>query len=204
MNKRAFNIIVALGCAIAIEFIIIICMFFSPRVIIEEKEVPVKIETIKEVPVEVEVIVEKEVEKEVIVEVEVKPKYTYSFTSVERELLARIVYREANIESLECQKAIASVVINRLHSGYWGDTLSEVIYYKDKNGNYQFSPAYLLSETTPTETNYKAVDEVLKHGVTLPSYVMYFRANYHFKYDGYKPYKSIDNTYFGYHEWDKK
>ena len=128
MNKRAVNIVVALGCALAIEFIIIICMFFSPRVVIEEKEVPVKIETIKEVPVEVEVIVEKEIEKEVIVEVEVKPKYTYSFTSVERELLARLVYRESNIESLECQKAVASVVINRLHSGYWGDTLSEVIY----------------------------------------------------------------------------
>lgn len=199
MNKRAFNIIVALGCAIAIEFIIIVCMFFSPRVVIEEKEVPIKIETIKEVPVEVEVIVEKEVEKEVIVEVEVKPKYTYSITSEEREMLARLVYLESNIESLECQKAVASVVINRLNSGHWGTSIKEVIYAEG-----QFSPAKLIKQTTPTELNYQAVDEVLKHGTTVPDWVMYFRAYYHFSYTGYIPYTHIDNTYFGGHEWDKK
>ena len=195
MNKKIFSAICMLSCAVLIEFIIIICLINSPKVIVEEKQV----ETIKEVPVEVEVIVEREIEKEVVVEVEVKPKYTYEITSVEREMLARLVYQGANIESLACQKAIASVVINRWKSGYWGDSLTDVVYAKG-----QFTPAYLLPETTPTETNYQAVDEVLKNGVTLPSYVMYFRANYHFNWNGYKPYTSIDHTYFGYMEKDKK
>ena len=136
-----------------------------------------------------------EVEKEIIVEKEIviEPYYTYNLTSEEREMLARLVYREANIESYECQKAVVSVVINRWLSGKWGNTLKEVIY-----APYQFEPAKLLSHTTPNEANYKAVDEVLTHGSTLPSYVLYFRSDYHFSWSGYIPYSCIDNTYFGY------
>ena len=61
---------------------------------------PPKIET-------VEVIKEVEVEKEKIVTVEKEPTYKYSVSSVEREMLARLVYLEANTESLECQRAVA-------------------------------------------------------------------------------------------------
>lgn len=57
-------------------------------------------------------------------------KYAYDITSVEREMLARLVYREANTESIECQEAIVSVVINRWQDGRWGNTLKEVVYAK--------------------------------------------------------------------------
>lgn len=123
----------------------------------------------------------------------------YDITSVEREMLARLVYREANTESIECQQAIVSVVINRWQSGLWGDTLEEVVYAKN-----QFAPASLLYCTTPTETNYEAVDEVIENGITIPEYIFYFRADYHFKWDGYKAYKKIDNTCLGYMEKDMK
>lgn len=126
-------------------------------------------------------------------------EYAYDITSVEREMLARLVYREANTESIECQKAIISVIINRWQSGLWGDTLEEVVYAKN-----QFAPASLLYCTTPTETNYEAVDEVIENGITIPEYIFYFRADYHFKWDGYKAYKKIDNTCFGYMEKDMK
>jgi hypothetical protein len=155
--------------------------------------IPPKVE-IKEV--EKEVIVE--VEKETIVEVMKEPTYIYNITSVEREMLARLVYREANTESLECQMAIISVVINRWQDGRWGDTLEDVIY-----SPYQFTPANLLYKTTPTELNYTAVDLVLQNGCTLPPYCMYFRADYHFNWEGYKPYTQIDCTCFGYFEADK-
>ena len=143
-------------------------------------------------------IIEKEVviEKEVLVEVE--PTYAYKITSKEREMLARLVYREANVESLECQKAVVSVVINRWQNGYWGNTLDDVVYSEN-----QFSPAHLIPQTTPTEINYEAVDYVLKNGCTIPNYVLYFRADYHFKWSGYVPYQQIDNTYFGYQSKDK-
>lgn len=126
-------------------------------------------------------------------------KYAYDITSVEREMLARLVYREANTESIECQEAIVSVAINRWQDGRWGDTLEEVVYAKD-----QFSPANLLYCTTPNETNYEAVDEVIQNGCTIPEYVLFFRADYHFKWDGYKAYQKIDSTCFGYMKEDKK
>lgn len=151
----------------------------EPKVIVEEVEIIKEVEVTKEVPVEV------------IVEVE--PTYAYEVTSEEREMLARLVYLESNIESLECQKAVASVVINRWLDGYWGNTLKDVIY-----ANGQFTPANKIYNTTPTATNYEAVDAVLKNGTTLPPYVLYFRANYHFTWAGYKPYTVIDQTYFGY------
>ena len=149
------------------------------------------------IPPQVE-IKEVEVKKEVMIEVLKEPTYTYNITSAEREMLARLVYREANIESLECQMAVVSVVINRWKDGRWGDTLEDVIY-----SPYQFTPANLIYKTTPTELNYTAVDLVLKNGCTLPPYCMYFRADYHFDWDGYKPYTQIDTTCFGYFVADK-
>lgn len=185
-NKRLANILVILICIILIEFIIIICVINQkPEVIIEEKEILVPYQTIieKEIPV---------VQKE---------SYIYNITSVEREMLARLVYLEANTESIDCQKAIASVVINRWQNGYWGDTLEDVIYAKG-----QFTPSKIIPQTTPTENNYEAVDYVIKNGCTIPEYVLYFRANYGFSqtWDGYNEYVQIDHTYFGYLSKDKK
>jgi spore germination cell wall hydrolase CwlJ-like protein len=125
-------------------------------------------------------------------------KYVYNITSEERKMLAALVYLEANVESIECQRAIVSVIINRWKSGYWGKSLYSVIYAPN-----QFSPANLISSTTPTATNYAAVDYVLKNDTTLPSYVLYFRANYHFNWSGYVPYTKISNTCFGYMSKDR-
>ena len=161
--------------------------------IIKEVEVP------KEIITEIEKEVIVEVEKEVVVEVIKEPVYTYNITSAEREMLARLVYREANAESFECQKAVVSVVINRWQDGRWGRTLKDVIYSPE-----QFTPAPLIPQTTPTEINYAAVDAVLKDGCTLPSYIMFFRADYHFNWTGYMPHVKIDQTCFGYFEKDKK
>lgn len=155
---------------------------------------PPKIET-------VEVIKEVEVVQEKIVEVEKEPTYKYNISSVEREMLARLVYLEANTENLECQMAVASVVINRWLDSRWGSTIASVIY-----SPYQFSPAGLIHKTTPTETNYVAVDHVLKNGSILPKYCMYFRSTYGFSeyWDGYAEYHKINDMYFGYFVTDKE
>lgn len=146
----------------------------------------------------VEILKEVEVEKEKIVTVEKEPTYKYNVSSVEREMLARLIYLEANTESLECQQAVASVVINRWKDGRWGNTIASVIY-----SPYQFSPASFIHKTTPTETNYAAVDHVLKNGSIFPSFVLYFRADYHFNWQGYAPYAKLDNTCFGYFVEDR-
>ena len=175
---------------IGIITLLIIFMFALPPKIKTET-----VEVIKEV--EIETIVE--VEKEVVVEVIKEPTYAYNITSKEREMLARLVYLEANTESLECQMAIVSVTINRWQDGRWGNTLEDVVY-----SPYQFTPANLIYKTTPTELNYTAVDLVLQNGCILPTYCMYFRTDYHFDWEGYKPYAQIDLTCFGYFEGDVK
>ena len=137
----------------------------------------------------------KEVEVLKKVEVIKEPTYAHNITSSEREMLARLVYREANTESLECQMAVVSVIVNRWQDGRWGQTLGEVVYSPA-----QFSPADLLYKTTPTEMNYAAVDHVLKNGSILPKYCMYFRSEYCFSdiWEGYNRHTQIGAMYFGY------
>jgi hypothetical protein len=124
-----------------------------------------------------------------------EPKPARTVTPEERLLLAQLVYREANLESLECQKAVVSVVFNRLDAGKWGDTLHEVIYYKNA-----FTPATsgLLEGVEPTDTNFEAVEFDIQNGPTLPTEVRYFRSGHHFSWENYEGYIVLDNTYFGY------
>lgn len=142
-----------------------------------------------------EQVVDKNLQKETLEEEEEQDLDPALFlTEEERELLARLVYQEGNIESLECQIAIASVVINRVNAGiFGGDNIYDVIYAKG-----QFSTAYMLDETVPNDINYEAVDYVIQNGPSIPYYVCFFRANYYFK--EYTPYCNIDHTYFSYRQ----
>ena len=128
-----------------------------------------------------------------------KPSNISVITSEEREMIARLVYLEANTESIECQRAVVSVVMNRLESGYWGKTIKEVIYAPG-----QFSPASLIKHTTPRKINYEAVDYVINNGITIPKYILYFSAGKFFSWKGYCAYTKIDNTCFGYMKKDKR
>ena len=123
----------------------------------------------------------------------------FTLSAEDREMLARLTKLEAGGESDASQRGVISVVLNRLYSGYWGDTLTSVIYAKN-----QFTPAYKIKDTTPSQRQYDNVDYVLEHGTTLPYYVLYFRADYHFNWKGYHPYVHLDRTYFGYMSKDKK
>ena len=114
-----------------------------------------------------------------------------SLTDDEIRTLATLVYLEGGIESYECQKAICSVVINRMN--YFNQTLNEVIYAPN-----QFSPADMIIYSTPSESTMQATLDVLTNGITIPPYVLYFRANYYF--DWCTPYMSLDHTYFSYVE----
>lgn len=104
---------------------------------------------------------------EPVAEPEPEPLYE-EITAEERELLARVVYAEANTETLEGQIAVAQVVLNRVRSESFPDTVSEVIYQER-----QFSTAPILDSVTPTENNYEAVDLAFELEV-VPYDVLYF------------------------------
>lgn len=104
---------------------------------------------------------------EPVAEPEPEPRYE-EITAEERELLARVVYAESNTEPIEGQIAVAQVVLNRVRSESFPDTVSEVIYQER-----QFSTAPILDSVTPTENNYEAVDLAFELEV-VPYDVLYF------------------------------
>lgn len=122
-----------------------------------------------------------------------EPEPYYEVTDYERELLERLVYHEGNTESLECQKAIASVVFNRLYDEYhrFGSSIEEVIYAPG-----QFTVASYLFEDEPNETNKEAVDWVIWNGPSIDEKIQFFRSKYYFSW--VEPAMNIDNTYFSY------
>lgn len=91
----------------------------------------------------------------------IEPFYTTianHITENERETLARLVYLEAGGggQSYLGQKAVVEVVLNRVLSDEFPNTIDDVIYQKN-----QFSPAKYIETTTPTQIQYDVVDKVL-------------------------------------------
>lgn len=146
-------------------------------------------EEIVEEFVEVEEEPVEAIEKVVVADEPEEDVESYDYDLSDIDLLARITYLEAGGTSYECQCAVASVVVNRANRG--GKSLYDVIYAPG-----QFTPAYLVSSTTPTQSCINAATQVLSSGVTIPSNVIYFRAGYYF--DWAEPYTNMDNVYFSF------
>ncbi|MBF7081999.1 LysM peptidoglycan-binding domain-containing protein [Desulfallas sp. Bu1-1] len=56
------------------------------------------------------------------------------------DLLARIITAEADSESYETQVAVGAVVLNRVDSPLFPNTIRGVVYQVDETGRYQFEP----------------------------------------------------------------
>lgn len=102
------------------------------------------------------------------------------------QLIAKLVYEEAGAQSYKCQKAIASVVINRM------------VRYKKTARQIVYEPGVFsvdISGTRAGSESIKAVRDVIKNGTTLPKNVLAFR-NQHYHRGFGKPYCCIDGVYF--------
>lgn len=97
------------------------------------------------------------------------PRYGVELTWDEQQLLAKLIWLEARGESKEGQQAVAEVALNRLVSGEYGDTLSEVIY-----GEGQFRTTPFLDEAEAWQAQYEAIDAALDGPNILPMDVMHF------------------------------
>lgn len=82
----------------------------------------------------------------------------YEISSKEKDLLIRLVYAEARGESLEGQIAVAAVVLNRVKSPKFPDTVWDVIHQPG-----QFTPveAGLMPNTVRSSAIVEAVDRAL-------------------------------------------
>lgn len=98
-----------------------------------------------------------------------------SFAEGDRYLLANLIYCEAGGESYTGQVAVGSVVMNRVLSSVYPNTVTGVIYQSG-----QFSPvasgrlALALAEGRATSSCYQAADEVMG-GTTNVGNCVYFR-----------------------------
>lgn len=90
-------------------------------------------------------------------------------TSEEIHLLARVVWVEARGESEEGQQAVAEVVLNRLASEEFGDTLKGVIYAEN-----QFRSVAYLDDAEPYQAQYEAIDRAIYGPYVLPEDVVHF------------------------------
>ena len=87
----------------------------------------------------------------------------------EKYLLAKIIWLEARGESFEGQQAIAEIVLNRLVSDRFPDTIRDVIYAEG-----QFSTVKFLDTAKPGELQYKAIECAMYQKSVLPMDVFYF------------------------------
>lgn len=98
-----------------------------------------------------------------------------TFAEGDRYLLANLIYCEAGGEPYEGQVAVGAVVINRVLSSVFPDTVTGVIYQ-----NRQFSPvgsgrlALALAQNRATESCYRAADEAMS-GYTNVGNCVFFR-----------------------------
>lgn len=109
------------------------------------------------------------------------------------DLLARLLYAEAGSSwiSDETIYYVGSVVLNRVNSEHYPDTLYDVIY---QDGQYSCTWSGAIYNE-PTERCYRIAEDLLRKGSILPEDVLY---QAEFK-QGSGVYDYQDNLYFCYH-----
>lgn len=156
-----------------------------PKMVVKDEPIP----DTPEVPIPAELLVEEE------------PKPVYDYTEEDLDLLARLIFSEGGIESYETQLMIGSVVMNRVDSPKFPNTIREVVYQKN-----QFSVTTTYKNGIPMidqpadEEAKKAALEILTYGSVLPPDVQVF---YHKSITtGWvatrEPYCTFDHTTFAY------
>lgn len=103
-----------------------------------------------------------------------EPEPEQLLNSYERDLLARLVQCEAGGEIFDGKVAVAQVVLNRVASGSFPNTIEEVIYQSN-----QFQPVSsgIIDTTVPSEESYRAVDQALS-GANVVGDCLFFWATY--------------------------
>lgn len=113
-----------------------------------------------------------------------------SSPDAEIELLARLVNAEAGDASEETQIAVASVILNRVNSDKFPDTISEVIY---QSGQYTTVSGSRFNET-PNESSMESAAYVYQNGSQIPSNVLYQSL----EAQGSGVWKQLEGNYFCY------
>lgn len=102
------------------------------------------------------------VENESVEETSVCETKTHKWGNSERKILARIAMAEAEGENTEGKALVVAVILNRVNSAGFPDSIEDVVFEKT-SGSYQFSsvaPGGRYWTKDPNDDCYKAVDLV--------------------------------------------
>ena len=119
----------------------------------------------------------------------------YNLTEDDVYLLACLVHSEAGSEPYEGKLAVANVVLNRLNGGYYGNTISDVIYAK---GQFSVVPMGRLAQVLaqgPNSESIKAAKEAVSGVNNVPNYAS-FRSCRVANYSNYNNYTIIGSQVF--------
>lgn len=99
-----------------------------------------------------------------------EPRYPdIQLDSDDWKLLAKVIWVEAQGESKEGQQAVAEVILNRLASDNFGDTVKSVVYAQG-----QFRSVPYLEDAQPYQAQYEAIERAIYGPYILPEDVVYF------------------------------
>ncbi len=95
------------------------------------------------------------------------------YTEYERDILYRIVYAEAGCASDYMQQVVAQVILNRMDSPHFPNTIHDVIFQP-----YQFSPAPIIYSYPLDARVIANVDYVLYYHTPCPRNVLFFKTTW--------------------------
>lgn len=90
-------------------------------------------------------------------------------TNEERNLIAKLICMEAASEPFEGQQAVAEVILNRLASGRFQNSIHNIIY-----ADGQFPSVDYLYKAKPDYSQYKAIEQALYGPYVLPEDVVFY------------------------------
>lgn len=113
----------------------------------------------------------------------------------EYDLMCRIVELEAGGESEECRAAVTAVICNRLSSGIWGDTLSDVLTAD------QFDTVPFADTADVQRSTADVVADVWTNGCDVPADVLFFRDTFYHTFYGAVDEFAVGAMYFSSSVW---
>lgn len=123
-------------------------------------------------------IVHEQVSQREQEEMEMCPEFEYSkdWSTDDDYLLARIVMAEAEGCNMQTKTLVAMVVLNRVWSEQFPDTIHDVIFEQCANGTYQFSPIGngRWDSVEPNEDCYEAIEIVKQSMYDYSGGALYF------------------------------
>lgn len=113
----------------------------------------------------------------------------------EYDMLCRIVELEAGGESEECRAAVTAVILNRLDSGIWGESLSDVLTAD------QFDTVPFADTADVQQSTADVVADVWANGSAVPADVLFFRDTYYHTFYGAVDEFAVGAMYFSSSIW---